>query len=98
MAEAARAGRQQMRAQPKRICARGRFDLDDWLLPVLYQQSAPELAVGAGEGSRLPEEFWSEKNPYGFIGRDSALLALERAMLRPPAGILIQGLGGIGET
>src|ERR1035441_8854973 len=103
MAEAARAGRQQMRAQRKRICARGRFDLDDWLLPVLYQQSPPDLsfaakAVVSQEESRLPEEFRSEKNPYGFVGRDSALLALERAMLRKPAGILIQGLGGIGKT
>lgn len=44
MAEAARAGRLQMRAQRKRICARGRFDLDDWVLPVLYQQSPPDLS------------------------------------------------------
>src|ERR1035441_1203226 len=92
-----------MLAQRKRICARGRFDLDDWLLPVLYQQSPPDLsfaakAVVSQEESRLPEEFRSEKNPYGFVGRDSALLALERAMLRKPAGILIQGLGGIGKT
>ena len=103
MAEAARAGRQQMRAQPKRVCARGRFDLDDWLLPVLYQQAPLDLSFAAKATlskaeSTLPEEFRREKNPYGFIGRDSALLALERAMLRPPAGILIQGLGGIGKT
>jgi SpoVK/Ycf46/Vps4 family AAA+-type ATPase len=39
-----------------------------------------------------------DENPYGFIGRDSALLALERALRRPPAGILIHGLGGIGKT
>ncbi|MGA2150016.1 MAG: CHAT domain-containing protein, partial [Bryobacteraceae bacterium] len=103
MAEAARAGRQQMRAQRKRLCARGQFDLDDWLLPVLYQQTEPDLSFASKATvpkaeSRLPEEFRREKNPYGFIGRDSALLALERAMLRPPAGILIQGLGGIGKT
>jgi Tfp pilus assembly protein PilF len=103
MAEAARAGRQQMRAQRKRLCARGKYELEDWLLPVLYQQAEPDLSFAAKATvpkveSRLPEEFRSEKNPYGFIGRDSALLALERAMLRPPAGILIQGLGGVGKT
>ncbi len=103
MADAARAGRQQMRAQRKRICARGRFDLDDWVLPVLYQQAPPDLSFAAGavvpqDESRLPEEFRSEKNPYGFVVMDSALLALEREMLRRPAGILIQGLGGVGKT
>src|ERR1035438_3862330 len=64
MAEAARAGRQQMRAQPKRVCARGRFDLEDWLLPVLYQQAEPDLSFAANATvpkteSRLPEEFRS---------------------------------------
>jgi tetratricopeptide (TPR) repeat protein len=103
MAEAARAGRQQMRVQRKRVCARGKFDLDDWLLPVLYQQSQLDLSFAANatspkSESRLPAEFRKENNPYGFIGRDGALLALERAMHRAPAGILIQGLGGIGKT
>jgi tetratricopeptide (TPR) repeat protein len=103
MAEAARAGRQQMRAQRKRVCARGKFDLDDWLLPVLYQQSQLDLSFAATatssvSESQLPDEFRRENNPYGFIGRDGALLALERAMHRAPAGILIQGLGGIGKT
>ena len=46
----------------------------------------------------MPEPFRTENNPYGFIGRDGALLELERAMHRAPAGILIQGLGGIGKT
>jgi hypothetical protein len=103
MAEAARAGRQQMRAQRKRLCARGKFNLDDWLLPVLYQQSQLDLSFAANatasvSESQLPEQFRKENNPYGFIGRDGAVLSLERAMHRAPAGILIQGLGGIGKT
>jgi len=48
--------------------------------------------------SRLPVEFRSENDPYGFIGRDGALVELERAMHRSPAGILIQGACGIGKT
>jgi len=88
-----------MRAQPKRICPRGRFDLDDWLLPVLYQQQPLDLSFAMQAATRkkesmLPEEFRRENNPYGFIGRDGPLLALERAMHRAPAGILIQRLGG----
>src|SRR5205807_7174750 len=48
--------------------------------------------------SKLPEDLRRDKNPYGFVGRDSALLELERAMRRKPPGILIQGLGGVGKT
>jgi tetratricopeptide (TPR) repeat protein len=105
MAEAARAGRQQMLACRDRVCARGRFPLDDWLLPVLYQQAPLDFsfAVEAGKGfqpapSKLPEELKRERDPYGFVGRDGPLLELERALRRPPAGILIQGLGGVGKT
>ena len=47
---------------------------------------------------QLPDEARDTENPYGFIGRDGAVLALERAMHRPPAGLLIQGLGGVGKT
>jgi CHAT domain-containing protein len=101
MAEAARAGRLQMRAQRKRVCGRPeRYELEDWLLPVLYQQAPLDLSFVAKASvpkaePRLPAEFYKSAD---FIGRDSALLELERAMHRKPAGILIQGLGGIGKT
>lgn len=104
MAVAVKAGRQQMWQHDKRVCARGEFSLQDWLLPVLYQQDPLNFAFAkkAGEAvvrqSKLPEELRREKNPYGFAGRDSAILELERAMRRPPAGILIQGLAGVGKT
>ena len=105
MAQAVRAGRQQMWTHPERICVRGNFPLQDWLLPVLYQQDPIDFAFAKESGqplisqsSRLPNELRAEQNPYGFIGRDSALLELERAMRRSPPGILIQGLGGIGKT
>jgi tetratricopeptide (TPR) repeat protein len=105
MAVAVRAGRQQMWQHDQRTCVRGKFPLQDWLLPVLYQQDplnfsfATELREKAvPRASRLPEDLRREKNPYAFIGRDSALLEMERAMRRAPAGILIQGLGGVGKT
>lgn len=105
MAVAVRAGRQQMWQHDKRVCVRGEFPLQDWLLPVLYQQDPLDYSFARGSQeeagarvSQLPEDLRREKNPYGFIGRDSAILELERAMRRPPAGILIQGLGGVGKT
>lgn len=104
-AEAARAGRQQLLAEPGRVCARGKHPLEDWLVPVLYQQQPVELQFGDAAASRphqtsreLPQELRDDENPYGFIGRDGVLLELERAMLRKPAGILIHGLGGVGKT
>ncbi len=104
VAEATRAGRQQMVAEPDRVCARGKFPLQDWLVPVLYQQEPFDFSftktakVQAAKTTTLPEEVRDEENPYGFIGRDGAILELERAMRRPPAGILIHGLGGVGKT
>ena len=44
VAEAVRAGRQAMLRQPGRVCARGRFPLEDWLVPVVYQQEPPDLS------------------------------------------------------
>jgi tetratricopeptide (TPR) repeat protein len=104
LAEAVRAGRQQMRAHPGRVCARGTFPLDDWLVPVLYQQEAFDFAfarkarAAARPESRLPPEARDEQNPYRFVGRDGALLELERALHRQPAGVLVSGLGGVGKT
>src|SRR6185436_11309701 len=45
--EAARAGRQQMFAEQGRVCARGRFALQDWLVPVVYQQDIEALSFAA---------------------------------------------------
>ena len=85
--------------------ARGRYPLDDWLVPVVYQQEPFDFSfakkakkVKAKDGPELPAEARDAENPYGFVGRDGAVLAMERAMHRDPAGLLIQGLGGIGKT
>ena len=104
MAEGLRAGRQAMLEKDGRVCARGRFPLQDWLVPVVYQQDPPDLSFARDGGKaviekpELPPEAQDSENPYGFIGRDTALLELERALLRPPAGILIHGLAGVGKT
>ena len=109
VAEAVRAGRQAMRAQDGRVCARGAFPLQDWLVPVLYQQDPIVLPGFAGAqtatspaqvpvSEALPEEAL-ERGDYGFIGRERAIQALERAWLRQVQGaVLVHGMAGIGKT
>jgi tetratricopeptide (TPR) repeat protein len=73
-------------------------------VPVLYQQAEFDFSFlkkakkAERHDSRLPDEARDERNPYGLIGRDGALLDLERALRRKPAAVLITGLGGIGKT
>jgi len=105
VAEAVRFGRQQMLAHKDRVCARGRYPLEDWLLPVLYQQDPIDFRfVGQGHAlpkpkdSNLPQEVREHRDEYGFIGRDGPILEMERALHRQAPAILIQGLGGVGKT
>src|SRR5579871_3992028 len=103
MVEAGRAGRQQMLANPKRMSARGLFPLEDWLLPVLYQQQPVEFRFASGEPlrdreSHLPTAIREYRDLSGFIGRDEPILMLERALAGKAPAILVQGLGGIGKT
>jgi len=99
-------GRQRMFEDMGRVCARGRHDLRDFIIPVLYQQEPFPLSfdpTGSADFSPqqrapLPEEVSDEENPYGFIGRDRELLRLERAMRRSTPAILIDGIGGVGKT
>ena len=103
MEKAVRAGRQQMFSNPKRVCVRGKFPLQDWLVPVLYQQESFDFSFASQAKPKaapvsLPSEIADEENPYGFIGRDKAILDLERALRSKSPGILIHGLGGVGKT
>lgn len=101
---AVRAGRRQLFAEPGRVCARGTFDLQDWLVPVLYQQApfsydfATEATTPRRQEPDLGEDLAASENPYGFIGRDGPLLELERALRRERPAVLVQGLGGVGKT
>ncbi len=103
VAEGVRAGRQQMLAEPLRICARGRFPLQDWLLPVLYQQAPLDFTFAAQAKweqaeTKLPVEVQQHRDAYGFVGRDKSILQMERALHRQTPAILVQGLGGVGKT
>lgn len=116
-ASATRGGRRAMLAEKGRVCAVGNHDLDDWLVPVLYQQQPFEFSFaktempgsdpGAGTGktvasalrvTRLPTEARLDQVEYGFVGRDGAILKLERGLLAPAPVLLVHGLGGAGKT
>ncbi len=103
IAEAVRAGRQQMVSDKNRMSPRGPYPLQDWLLPVLYQQSPLDFAFAdsathEARPSRLPQEVTESRDEYGFIGRDGPILEMERALHRKAPCILLQGLGGVGKT
>jgi tetratricopeptide (TPR) repeat protein len=104
METAVRAGRQQMLANSHRLCIRGQFKLQDWLVPVLYQENPLDFSFATfakpakQKTISLPPEI-EEQDNYEFIGRDSAILELERTLrLEQKPAILIQGLGGVGKT
>ncbi|MFT5466529.1 MAG: hypothetical protein ACI8UO_001629, partial [Verrucomicrobiales bacterium] len=103
--EAARAGRLKMFERPQRSAWNPKAELQDWLLPVVYQQRddfdlgfvsnpAPPKTERAFE---LPEEA-RIRETFTFRGRDAAIHALERRLGKKTPAILIHGLGGIGKT
>jgi tetratricopeptide (TPR) repeat protein len=83
------------------------IDLEDWLLPVSYQNATVPLR---------PREFtleertaWFERKAeearyrppaptYGFVGRDLDILSIERRLLTKRNLLLIRGMGGAGKT
>jgi CHAT domain/Tetratricopeptide repeat/NACHT domain len=103
VAEAMRAGRKAMLTQDLRSSAAGEHPLQDWLVPILYQQEPVSLTVRSGAAQDVPSAPLPKEaeslGDYGFIGRQDAIQLLERALLRQPAAaILIHGMAGIGKT
>ncbi|OLN29782.1 TPR repeat:TPR repeat [Desulfovibrio sp. DV] len=105
VAEGVRAGRKAMLKSKGRVCAAPKpHPLEDWLVPVLYQQEPLDFTFaaaarkdGQSETPSLPEEA-CDLGSSGFVGREGAILALERAMRGRAAGILVHGMGGVGKT
>lgn len=103
--EALHAGRRAMLVQPQRFCARGEYPLQDWLVPVLYQQQEHHLEFNTISPSQqatktvpLPPAA-AEYSDYGFIGRNRTIHKLERLLQQhAQAGLLIHGKAGIGKT
>jgi hypothetical protein len=100
------AGRQRLHAEKARRAAYNEtIELEDWLLPVVYQNRAPALTFReftaeeatkwfSADAARSPEPV----TEYGFFGRDLDVLRIETALLTRRNLVLVQGMGGGGKT
>lgn len=81
------------------------LDLEDWLLPVVYQNQPVKLntrPMTTEELIRLHERdanrYISPQPIYGFVGRDLDVLEIEKRLLCKRNVLLIHGMGGSGKT
>jgi tetratricopeptide (TPR) repeat protein len=102
------AGRRAALNQRQRPSPKGDLPLQDWIVPVLYQQEAYSPFKPFGQNSLDIESFleqpaaeslvgFPDEGVYGFVGRDYDILRLERAF-RQNHVVLLQGMGGVGKT
>jgi tetratricopeptide (TPR) repeat protein len=103
------AGRKDVLNKPQRPSPKGDKPLQDWLVPVLYQQeSYTPFIPSTTDAAALDIEAFLEPTisnlvgfpkeaAYGFIGRDYDILRLERAF-RQNNIVLLQGMAGVGKT
>ncbi|HZT40602.1 MAG TPA: CHAT domain-containing protein [Chthonomonadaceae bacterium] len=104
-------GRAELRSHPQRSSPIGEVDLQDWMVPILFEATSirltPKIAKG---GLRLDPNAIQEKQAaagveigcpdlpdFGFIGRDGVMLDLERAFQKETV-VLLQGMAGVGKT
>lgn len=81
------------------------IDLEDWLLPVVYQNQQMQLRVHPftpdGARSYYKQQATRYEVPittYGFVGRDMDVLEIERRLLTKRNILLVRGMGGAGKT
>lgn len=86
-----------------------RVELEDWVLPVLYQNRPVSVRMRPFEAEE-EKAFYQKKAgafpfpqpEYGFVGRDLDVLKIERRLLReeptPSNMLLVRGMGGAGKT
>jgi hypothetical protein len=95
-----------LKDNPKRRSTLGTEEnLQDWIVPVLFERVAvtplTKTAGGSGTGSETTNktaEFALPKPPeYGFHGRDTITLKLERAFQSNTVALL-WGMAGVGKT
>ncbi len=91
----------------------GDLKLQDWFVPVLFQEETDPQLVRQVPAARVQEEIQKQRRltvgkvpeppPHSFVGRSRELLAAERLLLRPvPKGqhrfVVLRGEGGEGKT
>ncbi len=112
--QALRAARSELHHQKKRRAYFNyQIQLEDWLLPVLYQpQGLPVLPLPlrpmtdheqAEFGIQQQSYYRAPEPTYGFFGRDLDILQIEKRLLSVAQGkrknlLLVHGMGGAGKT
>ena len=97
--------REDLRSHPQRSSAIGDVDLNDWMVPILFE-AAPVIALERRDTLRLDPNLLEDQQakagaeigcpeppPFGLVGRDGVMLELERAFQRIPGNA-----GGAAET
>ncbi len=74
--------------------------LEDWLLPVIYQNRAPGFDKDTFQGVVVTTAtpYAPPRTTYRFVGRDVDILQVERHLLHERNLLLIRGMGGAGKT
>src|SRR6266702_4567088 len=84
-----------------------KIDLEDWLLPVVYQNQPVTLQPrdftpeerAAWLERKVEEKSYTPPEPqYGFVGRDIDILQIEKRLLTKRNILLVRGMGGAGKT
>jgi len=84
-----------------------RIDLEDWLLPVVYQNQpvmlqprgfTPEEHKAWFERKAEEKDYTPPDPTYGFVGRDIDILQIEKRLLEQRTILLVRGMGGAGKT
>lgn len=110
LARAVALARDDLRAQPQRFSPVGDIPLRDWVVPTLFE-AAPVRAVTKpvralhldpallqDQQAKAGAEIECPQPPaYGFVGRDSVILQLERAF-QTETVVLLSGMAGVGKT
>ena len=74
--------------------------LEDWLLPVIYQNRAPGFDQNTFQGQVVTTApvYAPPRTTYRFVGRDIDILQIERHLLHRRNLLLVRGMGGAGKT
>ena len=84
-----------------------KIDLEDWLLPVVYQNQpvtlqprefTPEERSVWFEHKAEEKRYLPPDPQYGFVGRDIDILQIEKRLLTKRNILLVRGMGGAGKT
>ncbi|WP_129677652.1 tetratricopeptide repeat protein [Candidatus Chloroploca sp. Khr17] len=106
VAQAVRRARSELHADKRRRAYFSQvIELEDWLLPVVYQNAPVRLhptpmrsEEHAAFYERQGRRYEVAAPTYGFIGRDLDILAIERRLLGTKNILLMRGMGGAGKT